>query len=56
MNIKDEIILFVGQILFLILFSFILKDILAALVVSFFSRPLIRTAVKWIKENSKRKD
>lgn len=51
MDYKQEIILFVVQILILVFFSFLLKDILAALLVSFLSRPLIKIAVKWFNQN-----
>lgn len=48
---KEEIIVFVVQLLFLIAFSFILKDVIAALVVSFFSRPLTKMAINWFNKN-----
>lgn len=50
-NFKDEMILFGVQALFLIVFTFILKDIIAALIVSFFSRPLTNMAITWFKKN-----
>lgn len=48
---KKEAILFIVQALFLILFSFILKDILAALIVSFFSRPLSKIFIDTYHKN-----
>ena len=50
-NYREEGILFVIQVLVLILFAFILKDILAALIVSFFSRPLTKIAIQWFNKN-----
>lgn len=50
-NFKEEMIVFIIQIIFLILFSFILKDILAALIVSLLSRPLSKIAINWFNKN-----
>ncbi len=55
MNYKEEIFLFTVQVLFLIFFAFLLKDILAGLIVSFFSRPLAKFASQWFQKNLKKK-
>lgn len=46
---KDEILIHLIQIIVLIAFAFILKDILAALIVSFLSRPLSKMAIRFLK-------
>lgn len=51
MNYKEEAFLFIVQVLVLILFAFLLKDILAGLIVSFFSRPLAKMASQWFRKN-----
>lgn len=51
LDFKEEIIVFLVQLLFLFAFAFILKDVIAALVVSFFSRPLTKMAIKWFNKN-----
>lgn len=48
---KTEMIIYFTQILVLIAFAFILKDILAALIVSFLSRPLAKMSINFYKRN-----
>lgn len=57
MNLKEEGIVFLIQLVFLLVFSFVLQDLLAALIVSFFSRPLTKRAIQWVNHNlEKRRD
>lgn len=51
MDYKEEAFLFIVQIFVLLVFAFLLKDILAALIVSLFSRPLAKMASKWLNKN-----
>lgn len=48
---KTEMMVYLIQIVVLIIFAFVLKDILAALIVSFFSRPLAKLAINFFKRN-----
>lgn len=50
-DLKAEMIIYLIQILILTAFAFILNDILAALIVSFLSRPLARMGVNFFKRN-----
>ena len=50
-DLKAEMIIHLIQILVLIAFAFILNDILAALIVSFLSRPLARMSINFLKRN-----
>lgn len=55
MDYKKEAILFVVQVLILIGFTFILRDVFAALIVSFLSRPLTKLAIEWFEKNLERR-
>lgn len=48
---KAEIIANLIQIIVLVSFAFILNDILAALIVSFLSRPLAKIVINFLKHN-----
>lgn len=50
-DLKAEMIVYLIQIVVLIVFAFVLKDILAALIVSFLSRPLAKIAINFLKGN-----
>lgn len=50
-DLQAEWLTYFIQIIVLIIFTFILKDILAALIVSFFSRPLAKRVVIFFKKN-----
>lgn len=50
-DLKAEMIAYLIQILVLIVFALTLKDILAALIVSFLSRPLAKIAINFLKRN-----
>ena len=52
---KAELLAYFIQIVVLIIFAFILNDILAALIVSFLSRPLAKMAINSFKSNLKKK-
>lgn len=52
---KAEMIAYLIQIIVLVSFAFILNDILAALIVSFLSRPLAKMAVNFFKHNLNKK-
>ncbi len=54
-KLKVELITYSIQIMVLIIFAFILKDILAALIVSFLSRPLAKMGIKFIQRNLDKK-
>lgn len=53
-DIKAEMIAYLIQIIVLIAFALILNDILAALIVSFLSRPLAKMAISSLKKYSKK--
>lgn len=55
MDYKKEGIIFIGQVIFLLIFTLLLKDVLAALVVSFFTRPLIKMMWSWIEKNKEKR-
>lgn len=48
---QAEMIAYLIQIAVLIVFAFILQDILAALIVSFLSRPLAKMGINFFKRN-----
>lgn len=50
-DVQRELITFLIQIIVLIAFALLLKDILAALVVSFLSRPLAKMGIDYIYRN-----
>ena len=52
---KAEMIAYFIQIIVLIAFSLILNDILAALIVSFLSRPLSKMGLNFLKSNLREK-
>lgn len=52
---KAEMLIYFIQILVLIAFSFILNDILAALIVSFLSRPLVKMSMNFYKRSLNKK-
>lgn len=56
MDYEKEGITFIGQIIVLLIFTLLLKDVLAALVVSFLSRPLIKMAWDWFKKNIEKRE
>lgn len=53
---KTEMIVYLIQIVILIVFALLLKDILAALIVSFLSRPLVKLAIHFFKRNVNRNE
>lgn len=54
-DLKTEMLAYCIQIIVLISFALILNDILAALIVSFLSRPLAKMGINSFKEHSNKK-
>lgn len=54
-DLQAEWLTYLTQIIVLVIFAFILNDILAALIVSFLSRPLAKMGINFFKRNLNKK-